>query len=100
MELENIHSEADITGEVARNLRVSLGLPQHKFWKAVGVSQSAGCRFENGRGEEIVPPVRILLFARYVAGLPIDASTPDGVKHLKRLAQVATRRSEKKSKAM
>lgn len=32
-----------------RSLRVKLGLTQAEFWKPVGVTQSGGCRYENGR---------------------------------------------------
>ena len=33
-----------------RNLRQRLGLNQHQFWSAVGVTQSGGSRYESGRG--------------------------------------------------
>lgn len=85
---KTIKTEADIDGVAAKVVRKKLGLNQRVFWSAVGVSQAAGCRFETGRGEHITPSVRILLFARYWAGLEVDASTTAGVKKLRQLAKL------------
>ena len=86
MKLSNVKNEADIDGNFARQLRLSLKLSQGKFWSAIGVSQSAGCRFENERNDSMSEPIRILLFMRYVIGLEIDAFTPRGVRELRELA--------------
>ena len=40
-------------------LRLKLGLTQVEFWERVGVTQSGGSRYENGR--RIPTPVRMLL---------------------------------------
>lgn len=93
---EEIKTEADIDGTFALHVRKKLKLTQHQFWNPVGVSQSAGCRFETVRNEKMVAPIRILLFARYVAGLDLDASTMEGVKRLRKLAQA--QRADRKKK--
>lgn len=40
-------------------IRLTSGLNQTKFWGRIGVTQSAGSRYETGRN--IPPPVRLLL---------------------------------------
>jgi transcriptional regulator with XRE-family HTH domain len=47
-----------------RELRKKLGLNQSKFWSGIGVTQSGGSRYENGR--RIPRPVRMLLNLVYV----------------------------------
>lgn len=52
-----------------RGLREKLGINQREFWTTVGVTQSGGSRYENGR---IVPtPVAMLLTLAY--GNKLDA---------------------------
>ena len=82
-----IANETEMVGAVAKSIRKSLALPQHKFWANVGIKQAGGCRYE--RGQQIPQPVRILLFARYVVGLQMDATTPEGVAAMKRLARIS-----------
>lgn len=95
MSLNGVKTEKDITGPVALFLRKRAKMSQQVFWKSVGVSQSTGCSYEKGeRASRILPPVRTLLFARYVAGLPIDASTKEGVKVLRDLAKMAAKPPE------
>jgi transcriptional regulator with XRE-family HTH domain len=79
----DIKTESDVTGAVARRLREQADLSQKAFWGPIGITQSAGCRYENG--QRLPRPIRILVFANYVAGLRIDASTPDGASRLSRL---------------
>lgn len=81
-----INSEKQITGSAARHLRDRVGLTQKDFWEPLGVTQSAGCRYEAGKF--IPKPIRILVFVNYVAGLRIDASTSEGVAGLGRLARL------------
>lgn len=50
-------------------LRHQLGLSQYLFWKNLGVTQSTGCRYENGR--DIPLPVLQLLTLTYIEQLPI-----------------------------
>lgn len=88
MSIFNVKTEKDITGTVARELRKRAHMTQREFWNSVNVGQSAGCSYELGRAAQILPSVRTLLFARYVAGLPIDASTKDGVRKLRNLAKL------------
>lgn len=81
-----VKSQKQITGAEAKALRIQEGLSQREFWEAVGVSQPAGCRYE--RSKHIPAPVRILIFAIYVIGIRIDASTPEGIEHMKTLASL------------
>lgn len=86
---KKITTEADITGDVARELRAKLHLSQREFWGAVGVTQAAASRYETGkRTEDMAKPIRILVFTNYVARLKIDASTKDGVRQLRSLAKI------------
>lgn len=48
----------------ARELRQLRGLTQDQFWKPLGVTQSAGSRYESGRG--IPAPVRELVRLAHV----------------------------------
>lgn len=89
----NILTEKDITAETAKFLRTRLKLSQAKFWPPVGAPQSSGSNYESGR--EIPHAVRILVFCNYVAGLKIDASTPEAAAHLFRLAWVVNNNSTK-----
>ena len=88
-------TESEITGPIARTLREGLGLTQPAFWNPVGVKQSVGCRYEVDT--PIPASVRILLVARYVAGLTIDATTAEGVADLQQLALVQAKVRSAKS---
>lgn len=46
-----------------QRLRNSLELKQQQFWQRIGVTQSGGSRYENGR--RMPAPVRILLDIAY-----------------------------------
>ena len=91
-------TEQQVTGAVARDLREKAGLPQRSFWEPLGVHQSRGCQYESG-ASSIPKPVRILLVARYVTGLHIDASTPDGVAKISRLSSIQANHAEAKASA-
>lgn len=80
-------TEKHITASVVRAMREDLGLSQAAFWRAVGVEQSVGCRYES-ESARIPQPVRILIVAHYVGGVSIDATTPEGVAELSRLGSV------------
>lgn len=82
----NIKTEQDIDGATAYWLRRRAGLQQRQFWQSVGMTQSTGCRCENGA--PISKPVRTLIYAQYVAGLTIDATTERGAAELVRLASI------------
>ncbi|GEM_PF-3634668 len=47
-----------------RRIRKKLGFNQAEFWEIVGVTQSGGSRYENGR--EMPKPVRALVRIRHV----------------------------------
>ncbi|KDR25934.1 helix-turn-helix domain-containing protein [Caballeronia zhejiangensis] len=81
-----ILTEKDITGEAAARLRDTLGLTQTDFWKAVGLTQSGGCRYEKGRS--IPRPYRLLIFLVHVAKLDVDSSTPENAASLVRLGEL------------
>lgn len=82
-------TEKDITGAVAKELREKAKLTQAAFWEPVGVQQSVGCRYE--QGGEIPKAARILIVARYVSGVVIDAATTDGVADLARLGEIQSK---------
>lgn len=50
-------------------LRKSLRMNQKEFWAKVGVTQSGGSRYENGR--DMPQPVQILLKLVYVQGVNV-----------------------------
>ena len=78
----NVKSEQDITGAVAAEIRATEKLPQHKFWQSVGSTQSAGCRYEAG-ASPMPKPVRLLVYLRYVIGIPYDVMTAEQLRVLK-----------------
>lgn len=82
----NIRTEQQITGAVAKALREQAGESQTTFWKSVGLTQSGGSRYEGG--QTIPKPIRMLVFIRYVAGLKINPSTPEGAKQILELANI------------
>jgi transcriptional regulator with XRE-family HTH domain len=51
-------------GERARKLRVKLGFRQNEFWPRVGVTQSAGSRYETG-SRRLSAPLRMLIELAY-----------------------------------
>lgn len=54
-----------------RELRLERGMTQHEFWSPLGVTQSAGSRYEAGRG--IPAPVRELLRLAHVERIDLGA---------------------------
>lgn len=83
-----ILTESDITSDVALRLRENAKESQTTFWARVGVTQSTGCRYEGGA--TIPKPVRMLLYAVYVAGVELDSSTPEGATKVKLLGILQT----------
>lgn len=67
-------------------IRKRLGMTQQAFWEPLGITQSAGCRYETG--SPIPTPIRILVFVNYVAGLRTDSFTREGVASLMRLSRL------------
>ena len=51
-------------GETPLQLRERLGFTQSDFWPRVGVTQSAGSRYERG-GRTIPPPIQMLIELAY-----------------------------------
>jgi transcriptional regulator with XRE-family HTH domain len=82
----HIPTEKEITGVVAKQLREDAGLTQKEFWCPLGLTQSGGSRYEQGKA--IPMPTRILIFAAYVAGIRLNASTAAGAAQLVRLAKL------------
>jgi transcriptional regulator with XRE-family HTH domain len=58
-----------------RELRLERGMTQREFWSPLGVTQSAGFRYESGRG--IPAPVRELLRLAHVERIPLRAIRAD-----------------------
>lgn len=83
----DVKTEKEVTGAAAKALREQYGLTQKAFWTPMGITQAGGCRYENGQAP-VPRPIRILVFANYVAGLKVDASTEAGVASLMRLAKI------------
>lgn len=83
----------EVEGGKVREVRKALGLSQAKFWIPIGVSQPSGHRFETERHERIPELVRLLVFAKYVAGLPVD-NTPEGAKAMVRLGKLQKREAK------
>ena len=50
-------------------IRRKLGLTQYEFWTRIGVSQSAGCRYELGR--RVPKPVMELLRIVHIEGIDL-----------------------------
>lgn len=82
----HITSEKDITGQAAKYLREQANLTQKAFWNSVGLTQSGGCRYE--QGQSIPRPIRILIYTIYAAGIRIDATSEAGTSELQRLAKL------------
>lgn len=78
-----IRTEQEIDAPTVKRLRTQAGLTQSAFWTPIGVTQAAGCRYE--KGNTMPKPIRILVYANYVAGLRLDASTKEGAERLMRL---------------
>jgi transcriptional regulator with XRE-family HTH domain len=51
-------------GETPLQLRQRLGFKQRDFWSRVGVTQSAGSRYETG-GLPLPPPIQMLIELAY-----------------------------------
>ena len=91
-------TESEMTGPVARDLRMQLGMTQRDFWGPAGVTQSVACRYETG--DVAIPrSARILLVAHYVAGVKIDAATSEGLEELSRLGSIQSKLSQAKTVA-
>jgi predicted transcriptional regulator len=58
-----------------RKLRRGLGLNQHAFWSAVGVTQSGGSRYETGRS--MSNPVRELVRLVHLEGIDLNKARGD-----------------------
>jgi len=82
-----VNTEADITPEVARDLREASGLTQRNFWQDVGSNQASGHWFENGKRKSIPRPIRILIFLRYIAGIDVNVSTAEQATKVVRVGQ-------------
>lgn len=93
----DIKTEKDINGAAAAYLRNRAGQTQKAFWTHIGITQSGGCRYENGA--TIPKPVRTLIFLQHVAGIQIDASSEAGAQAMIRLGKLqASERADEKVK--
>lgn len=81
-----IKTANDLDQDAVKRIRKQLGMTQEAFWVPLGITQAAGCKYENGW--TIPKPIRILVFLNYVAGLRTDAFTRDGVASLMRLSRL------------
>lgn len=60
-----------------RAVRCKLGINQQQFWSKIGVTQSGGSRYENGRNMPV--PVRELLRLVHVEQIDIQRITREDV---------------------
>ena len=88
-----------------REIRRRIGLNQQQFWTKIGVTQSGGSRYENGRN--IPRPVRELLRLVHIKQIDLDkvkkedfqvieymkSSQPALYKKLKKAARVKNKRA-------
>lgn len=74
--------DSEITGHVARKIRQELGLSQAEFWGAIGIRRETGNNYE--RRGRLTEPVRLLVFAHYIAGIPVN-----DLQELRRVGAVA-----------
>lgn len=83
----DIKTAADISQDALVQLRKGSGLTQKEFWRRLGFTQSAGCRYEKDEGK--VPPqyVRLLVFAQYVAGIDLDSTTDESASRIIQLGR-------------
>lgn len=81
-----IKTANDLDKDAVKRIRKQLGLTQPEFWVPLGVTQSAGCKYETGH--PMPKPILILVFLNYVAGLRTDAFTREGVASLMRLSRL------------
>ena len=81
-----IRTDSDISGPIAKGMRLKLGLSQPDFWGAVRVKQSIASKYESGL--RLPDPIKLLLFIRYVAGVNLDPGTPAGAASLRRLGKI------------
>ena len=58
-----------------RELRRTFALSQYEFWRRIGVTQSGGSRYEQGRS--LPPPVAKLLDAVYIKGVALERLSSD-----------------------
>jgi hypothetical protein len=72
-----------MTGQQAKKLRKRLKMNQADFWRVVGVTQSGGCRHENGRRIP-VPVLKLLAIAYGTDGQREAALKKLGVTHAAR----------------
>lgn len=88
-------TEQEITNESVKVLRKALGMGQAEFWGPIGVKQSASSGYESKTA--IPKPVRILVVARYVCGIHIDADTDDGVAATAKLGAIQQKKIKAKA---
>lgn len=77
-------TEQDITGAVAKAIRLELGMTQNDFWGPLGRSKKQASNYENEFHDRPLPDIiRMLVFIRYYLGFNFDISSPQGVKEAK-----------------
>ncbi|EBQ8762704.1 hypothetical protein BKM35_21965 [Salmonella enterica] len=75
-----IMTEKDITGGVARELRLKLGMTQDEFWGPIYRQRKQASDYERTFTDKQLPDVvRMIIFIRYYLGFDYDISSPEGV---------------------
>lgn len=87
-------TEKDITGAVAKALRLDLDMTQNEFWGPLGRSKKQASNYENEFHNKPLPDIiRMMVFIRYYLGFDFDISSPQGVQE----AQLAMKRIKGRS---
>lgn len=75
-----IMTEKDITGAVARELRLKRRMTQDAFWGPIYRQKKQASDYERSNDKPLPDTIRMLVYIRYYLGFDYDISTPEGAK--------------------
>lgn len=90
-----ITSPDEVTGTLAKSLRIEAGLTQREFWRQFDASKCRASYYENGK-QEINMPIRHLIYLKYGCGIPVFASHSELTKLGKAARNIIKQRKEEK----
>lgn len=73
-----------LTPEKVREIRKKAGMNQMDFWNEIGFSLQQGSSFERGRFNQNNRHLRLMIFMRYVLGVPV--MDPAELREMKKMA--------------
>lgn len=91
-----ITSPDQVTGALAKSLRIKAGLTQKQFWDEFDASKCRASYYENGK-QEINKPIRQLIYLKYGCGIPVFASHSELTKLGKAARDIMKQRKEEKA---